>query len=69
MGYLHPQFEGLLKVTGIEVDARGNVADKNYQTNIPKVFSAGDMQRSEPGGLGVTEGRGGCKGSREYLAG
>ncbi len=70
MGYLHPQFEGLLKSLGIEVDARGNVADKNYQTNIPKVFSAGDMRRGQSLVVwAITEGRGAAKAVGEYLAG
>lgn len=47
MGYLHPQYEGVLQSLDIAVDARGNVADKNYQTSNPKVFSAGDMRRGQ----------------------
>lgn len=47
MGYLHPQYEGVLQSLDIAVDARGNVADKNYQTSNPKVFTAGDMRRGQ----------------------
>lgn len=47
MGYLHPQYEGLLENLGIQVDQRGNVADTNYQTSNSKVFSAGDMRRGQ----------------------
>lgn len=47
MGYLHPQYEGLLQKLNIKVDQRGNVADTNYQTSNPKVFSAGDMRRGQ----------------------
>lgn len=47
MGYLHPQFEGMLQNLDIKVDQRGNVADSNFQTSNPKVFSAGDMRRGQ----------------------
>ncbi len=47
MGYLHPQFEGLLEILGIKVDQRGNEADSNFQTFNLKVFTAGDMRRSQ----------------------
>jgi glutamate synthase (NADPH/NADH) small chain len=48
MGFLHPQAT-LLNSMGIELDERGNVKanDKMYQTNISKVFSAGDMRRGQ----------------------
>ncbi|MCK5081391.1 MAG: glutamate synthase, partial [Candidatus Omnitrophica bacterium] len=33
---------------GVELDARGNVkADQNKMTNIPGVFTAGDMTRGQ----------------------
>lgn len=49
MGFLHPQHAGLLNELGVELDERGNVKanDKMYQTNIQKVFSAGDMRRGQ----------------------
>ncbi len=47
IGYLHPQFEGMLSQLGIEVDDRGNVATNGYQTNIEHVFAAGDMRRGQ----------------------
>jgi glutamate synthase (NADPH/NADH) small chain len=49
MGFLHPQHNGLINGMGIELDERGNVRanDKMYQTNISKVFSAGDMRRGQ----------------------
>lgn len=49
MGFLHPQQEGLLKELDVELDERGNVkaTDKNYRTNISKVFTAGDMRRGQ----------------------
>jgi glutamate synthase (NADPH/NADH) small chain len=49
MGFLHPVHEGLLKTLGVDLDPRGNVrANTNdYQTSLPKVFSAGDMRRGQ----------------------
>jgi glutamate synthase (NADPH) small chain len=46
-GFLHPQHEGLLKQLDIETDARGNVKDNKYQTNVAKIFAAGDMRRGQ----------------------
>jgi glutamate synthase (NADPH) small chain len=48
-GFLHPQHEGLLNLLEIEKDERGNVkaAEKNYQTNLQKIFAAGDMRRGQ----------------------
>lgn len=49
MGFIHPQYEGLLQQLDVELDERKNVkaSDKNYQTNINKVFVAGDMRRGQ----------------------
>jgi glutamate synthase (NADPH) small chain len=49
MGFLHPQHEGLLKQLEVELDERGNVraTEKEYQTNIAKIFTAGDMRRGQ----------------------
>jgi glutamate synthase (NADPH/NADH) small chain len=46
-GFVHPQHEGMLQQLAIETDSRGNVSDKNYQTNIEKIFAAGDMRRGQ----------------------
>ncbi len=49
MGFLHPQQEGLINELGIDLDARGMVlaSEKNYQTSIAKIFTAGDMRRGQ----------------------
>ena len=47
VGYLYPQKEGLLEELKIELTERGNVKDENYQTNLDKVFTAGDMRRGQ----------------------
>ncbi len=49
MGFVHPQHEGLVNELEIELDERGNVraTEKNYQSNISRVFVAGDMRRGQ----------------------
>jgi glutamate synthase (NADPH) small chain len=49
MGFVHPVHEGLLKTLAVDLDSRGNVRanTSDYQTSIPKVFSAGDMRRGQ----------------------
>ncbi len=47
MGFLHPQYEGLLQQLEMELDERGNVKATDYATNINNVFTAGDMRRGQ----------------------
>ena len=49
MGFVHPVHEGMLKTLGVDLDQRGNVRANtaDYQTSLPKVFSAGDMRRGQ----------------------
>ena len=48
LGFLHPEKEGLLSQLGVTLDNRGNVqASAEFQTSVPKVFSAGDMRRGQ----------------------
>jgi len=49
MGFVHPQHAGLLDELDIERDERGNVKapEKTYQTNLPKIFAAGDARRGQ----------------------
>jgi glutamate synthase (NADPH) small chain len=49
MGFVHPQHEGLLEQLDVERDERGNVkaTERDYQTNLPKVFAAGDVRRGQ----------------------
>ena len=70
MGFLHPQKEGLLVQLDIELDERGNVKanDKNYQTSIPKIFTAGDMRRGQSLVVwAISEGRECARKVDEYL--
>jgi glutamate synthase (NADPH) small chain len=49
MGFLYPEQKGLLHLLNVEKDERGNIkaSEKNYQTNLPKVFAAGDSRRGQ----------------------
>ena len=49
MGFVHPQHAGMIEQLGVELDERGNVraSEQLYQTNIPKIFTAGDMRRGQ----------------------
>lgn len=70
IGFLHPQYEGMLKQLGVEIDRRGNVVAEKYQTNIDKVFTAGDMRRGQSLVVwAISEGREAAKAVDEYLTG
>lgn len=49
MGFVGPQQKGLLEQLDIELDERKNVkaSENSYQTNISKIFTAGDMRRGQ----------------------
>lgn len=49
MGFTNPQYEGLLQQLDIELDERKNIkaTEKSFQTNIKKIFTAGDMRRGQ----------------------
>jgi len=48
MGFLHPEYNGLVNDLGLELDARGNIkTDENYMTKVEGVFSCGDMHRGQ----------------------
>jgi NAD(P)H-dependent glutamate synthase small subunit len=42
LGFLHTNHEGLISELGLELNQRGDVAVKNFQTSQPWVFAAGD---------------------------
>ena len=72
MGYLHPVHEGLLTQLGVTLDGRGNVAANTdqYQTSMPKVFSAGDMRRGQSLVVwAIREGRQAARAMDEFLMG
>jgi glutamate synthase (NADPH/NADH) small chain len=72
MGFIHPQHEGLLTQLDIALDERGNVkaTEKEFHTNISKIFSAGDMRRGQSLVVwAISEGRECAKKVDEYLMG
>jgi glutamate synthase (NADPH/NADH) small chain len=72
MGFVHPVHEGLLKTLGVDLDQRGNVRANltDYQTSVPKVFSAGDMRRGQSLVVwAIREGRVCARAIDQYLMG
>jgi glutamate synthase (NADPH/NADH) small chain len=72
MGFLHPQKEGLIEKLGVDLDNRGNVKaeEGKYQTNIAKIFAAGDMRRGQSLVVwAISEGRETARKVDEYLMG
>ncbi len=72
MGFVHPQHDGLINELAVELDERGNVraAEKSFQTNIHKIFSAGDMRRGQSLVVwAISEGRECARKVDEFLMG
>jgi glutamate synthase (NADPH/NADH) small chain len=72
MGFVHPQKEGLLEQLGVEFDERGNVRAQEglYQTNVDKVFAAGDMRRGQSLVVwAISEGREAARRVDQFLSG
>jgi glutamate synthase (NADPH) small chain len=71
MGFVGPQTSGLLTDLGVDLTARGNVArDGKWMTNVPGVFTAGDMQRGQSLIVwAIAEGRSAARAIDEHLMG
>ena len=70
LGFLHPQRQGLLDQLGVDVDERGNVKCKGYQTSVDGIFSAGDMRRGQSLVVwAISEGREAARAVDQYLIG
>lgn len=72
MGFVHPQHEGLIRQLDVELDSRGNVKadEQRFQTNIPKIFAAGDVRRGQSLVVwAISEGREAARKVDEYLMG
>jgi glutamate synthase (NADPH/NADH) small chain len=72
MGFVHPLQQGLLAELGVDLDDRGNVkaTEKSYQTNIQKIFAAGDMRRGQSLVVwAISEGRECARKIDEFLSG
>ena len=72
MGFTNPQYDGMLQQLDIELDERRNVraSEKEYRTNINKVFVAGDMRRGQSLVVwAISEGRECARKVDEFLMG
>jgi glutamate synthase (NADPH/NADH) small chain len=71
MGFTGPEPEGLLSSLGVQLTDRGNVwRDANWMTNVPGVFTAGDMQRGQSLIVwAIADGRSAARGVDVYLMG
>ncbi len=70
IGFVHPQYEGLLEQLNIDLTENKNVADTDFQTNLEKVFVAGDMRRGQSLVVwAISEGREAAKKVDEFLMG
>jgi glutamate synthase (NADPH/NADH) small chain len=71
MGFTGPEKGSLLNDLGVDMTARGNVArDGKWMTNVPGVFTAGDMQRGQSLIVwAIAEGRSAARAIDEHLMG
>jgi len=71
MGFTGPEKGPLLGDLGVDVTARGNVGrDAKWMTNVPGVFTAGDMQRGQSLIVwAIAEGRSAARAIDEHLMG
>ena len=68
IGFVHPQHEGMIEQVGVELDERGNVKSKGYQTSVDGVFAAGDMRRGQSLVVwAIAEGREAAKEVEEFF--
>jgi glutamate synthase (NADPH/NADH) small chain len=71
MGFLGPERGPLVNDLGVKMTERGNVwRDERWMTNVPGVFTAGDMQRGQSLIVwAIAEGRSAARGVDQYLMG
>ena len=70
IGFVSPEYEGMLQQLGVELDARKNVLANDYQTSVPKIFVAGDMRRGQSLVVwAISEGREAARAADKYLMG
>jgi len=71
LGFVGPERAGLVERSGVELDARGNVArDRSFATSVDGVFVAGDMGRGQSLIVwAIAEGRSAAAGVDAYLTG
>ncbi len=71
IGFLHGETNEIAEQAKFELDERGNVKTNNqYQTNVEKIFAAGDMRRGQSLVVwAISEGREAARAVDEYLMG
>ncbi len=70
MGFTGPERAGLLEQLGVKFTDRGNVWQENWQTSVPGVFTAGDMQHGQSLIVwAIAEGRSAARAVDQYLMG
>ncbi len=72
MGFLNPQYTGMLESLAVDLDERKNVKAKEgvYRTNVSKLFAAGDMRRGQSLVVwAISEGREAARKVDEFLMG
>src|SRR5262249_12927319 len=71
MGFTGPEKNGLIEQLGVALDKMENVkSDATKRTNVPKVFTAGDMTRGQSLIVwAIAEGRQAARGIDEFLMG
>jgi len=71
MGFVGPERSGMLEEMGVALTERSNVRrDANWMTNVPGVFTAGDMQRGQSLIVwAIAEGRSAARAVDIYLMG
>jgi glutamate synthase (NADPH) small chain len=68
LGFTGPVKQGMIDQLGVELDARSNVATRNYMSSVPGVFAAGDMRRGQSLVVwAISEGRSAAKAVDDYL--
>ncbi len=68
LGFTGPVKQGMLEQLGVELDARSNVATRNYMSSVSGVFAAGDMRRGQSLVVwAISEGRSAAKAVDDYL--
>ncbi len=72
MGFVGPVKTGMIEQSGVVLDSRGNVRANtvDYQTSVPKIFTAGDMRRGQSLVVwAIREGRQCARAIDEFLMG
>ena len=68
IGFVHTEKTGVVSQFDLNLDARGNIACKKFQSSNPKVFAAGDNRRGQSLVVwAIAEGRKAAKAVDEYL--